>query len=491
MSAEKDANVLKCNYCNLVVNELLTFVQHKHEVMDTESLARICNSAFCADEIVKAKSLLYQSVSTNLRQIKRKKKEGKTNKDLVDIIEFFKSVDPEKFPTFVALDLNKLPPITFDHVDVTRLLKDITILQNEMKIVKSTYVTMDDLRKQKREIDVNLNHAIVENSYGNIGIKRGAYLPSLDYYDSGPMGLQHVDETSITGRNTTASYERNDENSKASRSFQTIAELSTDVSPTFIEIAIPSMAPMRGGEASKCDAVRSLASSDTKSNVVSSPIPVERVHERADLLVSSERDAMAGQFSSESTMPSERLHETSKGSSGMFVMKCISPPAQCEGNVLPMSTRNAPTTNRSYAACTAEEGEWKQPEVNSEWIQVQNNRYKNRFVGKKGSAIITPQCKFRAADVKLPMFINNVDKGASPSDIEQYIKHRTQVSVTLERISMRQEKEYDAYKILIPKHKLSLFMDDKMWPEGVTFRRFIDFGSRKYKNNYNERKPNG
>lgn len=65
------ASALKCNNCNLVVNELLTFVQNKHEVMDSESVVRICTSAFSSEEIVTAKSLLLNKLKQKYKLQKR------------------------------------------------------------------------------------------------------------------------------------------------------------------------------------------------------------------------------------------------------------------------------------------------------------------------------------------------------------------------------------------------------------------------------------
>ena len=41
-------------------------------------------------------------------------------------------------PKFVALDLSKLPPITFDSVDVSALLNTIKKTQNEVDILRAT-----------------------------------------------------------------------------------------------------------------------------------------------------------------------------------------------------------------------------------------------------------------------------------------------------------------------------------------------------------------
>ncbi|RVE52249.1 hypothetical protein evm_003039 [Chilo suppressalis] len=55
-------------------------------------------------------------------------------------------------PTFVAKELHKLPPVTFDHVDVTRLLKDINLLKANLADVvnklEESNNTIGELRAQ-------------------------------------------------------------------------------------------------------------------------------------------------------------------------------------------------------------------------------------------------------------------------------------------------------------------------------------------------------
>lgn len=159
-------------------------------------------------------------------------------------------------------------------------------------------------------------------------------------------------------------------------------------------------------------------------------------------------------------------------------------PTAVPANIPKAADIDLPT--RSFVEVARAAGIWKESNKSDEWVEVQRKRHRNRFIGKKGIAITTSDCKFKAADLQVPLFINNVDKGVSPVDIADYIKTKTQVEVMMEKIEMKQQKLYDAYKIFVPKHKLELFMEDKMWPEGITFRRFIDF-SKRNKNN----KPNG
>lgn len=45
--------------------------------------------------------------------------------------------------------------------------------------------------------------------------------------------------------------------------------------------------------------------------------------------------------------------------------------------------------------------------------------------------------------------------------------------MTLKKINMKQAKSYNAFKVFVPHNKLAMFLDDALWPEGVTCRRFV------------------
>lgn len=172
------SNAIKCNHCNIVINEVLAFIQNKAGIMDEESMTRLCVTAFSKEEITLAKKLLFESVETSRREIKRRK-EGKSQRDIEDIITLIKEIDPELLPIFVARDLHKLPPVTFDHLDATRILRDIIKLQEDIAVIKEKYVTMDDIKDMK---------AAIEPCYRsmNVNRKRGAGLLDNNFeYESG------------------------------------------------------------------------------------------------------------------------------------------------------------------------------------------------------------------------------------------------------------------------------------------------------------------
>lgn len=93
--------------------------------------------------------------------------------------------------------------------------------------------------------------------------------------------------------------------------------------------------------------------------------------------------------------------------------------------------------------------------------------------GKMGKAYVGPDGKFKAAIIKVPLFISNVCKQTSETDIIAYIKDNTQEDVTLFKINRKQEKRYNSFKLYVSKAKLELFLDNKFWPDGITFRRFV------------------
>ncbi|CAK1594993.1 unnamed protein product [Parnassius mnemosyne] len=409
---------VKCNNCNIVISELLAFIQNKADVMDEESIIRLCTSSFSSEEVVQAKNLLFESITTTSRKITRKK-EGKMQRDIEDIISVIKRTDPEKMPIFVAKDLQKLPPFTFDHVDATRLLKDIISLKNDMKIIKEKYVTLEMLEERVPFLEKNQN---IDKR------RRGYLLNNSLNVDSGPIGLTHIHSES-----TTATSEVNE-----------LARSDKDLPVLFSRDIPVSLAPV---SVHRCE----------ESSPVSSGAQLE-----ARTVVATNVANCAN------TATSALTH---------------SEPTPISGNGANKKDVTAMSSGRKrFSDVVREGGQWKPEAPKDEWILLQRRRLRNRFMAKKGKADLEVDCGFKAADVKIPFYIYNVDKNACVDDISKYIMSKTSVEVALERVNMRQKKEYEAYKFLIPKHKLSVFMDENIWPQGVSFRRFVTFNKRNDKN---------
>ncbi|XP_073951929.1 uncharacterized protein [Choristoneura fumiferana] len=148
----------------LIANELLAFIQNAIDTMDEVSIVQICKSNFKEDEICSGKALLFQTLG-KADQMPSRRRDGGI-KSLQDIITMFKATDPDEVPSFVAKELRKLPPVTFDHVDVTTLLKDIVTLKaNLAELSRKFDVSQDTITELRKEITTLRNSAPVTRSH--------------------------------------------------------------------------------------------------------------------------------------------------------------------------------------------------------------------------------------------------------------------------------------------------------------------------------------
>lgn len=159
----------------LIANELLAFLQQKLDVMDEVSAIQICATNFSEEDVAAAKLLLYKSLNKCDQMVSRRR-DG-TKKSIQDIITLLKETDPDDVPTFVARDLNKLPPVTFDHVDVTSLLKDIVVLKASLvdvqKRLDASQFAVADLRKELSDLR-NMVTVTGSPTASNVNTRRGA-----------------------------------------------------------------------------------------------------------------------------------------------------------------------------------------------------------------------------------------------------------------------------------------------------------------------------
>lgn len=173
----------------IIVNELLTFIQNKIDVLDELSILQICASNFTELEVETAKSELYNYLNCG-QHMTRRKGDDKVKKNLKDILRVLKESDPDNQPIFVARDLNRLPPVTFDHVDVTRLLKDLTYLKNEINNLRSDCVTKSEMM----QLQVSMRNDLLRNDLRHETMKRNVRTRKLK--TSGPAQAESKTEDS-------------------------------------------------------------------------------------------------------------------------------------------------------------------------------------------------------------------------------------------------------------------------------------------------------
>lgn len=419
-------NIVKCSQCNIVISEVLSFIQNKIDVMCNDSLIQICKSAFSEEEVKHAKCLLFQAIPHSKRMINRKSK-GKVTRDLEDIISLFKQTDPELIPVFVARDLHKLPPITFDHVDVTSLLRNILVLQSEVKYMKENFVTQSQVEEiYSRKI--SRQHPVlspIETTHCNINSHRGAcMLDESSYID-------------MCEANCTDQLFQKSETNIMSTDMQTNKKVT--VEPTSHRTNL-----------SRTDTSLLQPLALTGNECVS--VPLAQVASQAQRVEAPYKTTVVSPDRSQRN--AEEANER--------VQRTITESEQVECR----QSQPADMLEKSWANI-AQGGEWKQV--------INKRKIYNRFKGNKGRAVPTLDGKFKAADIKTMFYIYNVDKNATAEDIRDYVLNKTQVEISPELITMKQAKGYIAYKFRIPRHKLPVFLDENLWPEGISFRRFFSF----------------
>lgn len=442
----------------MVINELLTFVNNKIDVMKEDGISQICTSAFTELEIKTAKDLLFDSIPSARRK-KIRKGTGKTRRDIDDIVTLMKEGNPESFPIFVARDLHRLPPVYFDHVDTTRLLKDILKLQQDVHKINEQFATKEQLNMLALDLNalkltslVNVNDT--NTTVGRVNFKRGAAFRDSYEYNSGPMGLVHdVSENIVTNE----------------------GRKSPDDTETMYRNIIHSQTAHENGN-------HHLNASISKNNINNS-IEIDN-NSNVSVVCSRPCDSlvMTHSASPSAERPPPRLPPSSPAAVRVPSPAPARVPAPApnftsapeRGHVAARAAASEIERKQRSLADIVREGEWKKPEHNDEWIVYQKRRLRNRFVGNRGSATDAEDC-FKAADVKIPIYIYNVSKEVTVCQITRYIQRKTSLCVTMEKMNMKRPKDYDSYKIFVPKHKLSLFMSDEFWPDGIAYRRFVNF----------------
>ncbi|XP_053602879.1 uncharacterized protein LOC128670888 [Plodia interpunctella] len=341
------SKLLKCSSCNIVINEVLAFISNKIEVMDEESLGRLCVTGFSENDIKLAKDLLFESISTAKRK-KIRKRQGKALRDIDDIICVLKELRPEEIPVFVARELHKLPPVTFDHVDVTRLLKDNLKMRYDIDYLKEECVSKRQLEELKLEIENLKKASIVNNFQSKVNYKRGACLVDSFEYDSGPMGLPpaHIEQDISINHHLS---------SKNVCRYRPI-----------IEGSVESLTPTQTMNVSKSDvdagsADKPVADRDTCDALMTH-----------DVCLSPE--------------PAPPRHTAGPNQTDLCEIKTLT-----SSELLP------------EGESTSEEGKW---------IPVQN-RKRNRFAAKRGSAVVGDSTNFKAAATKVAIYIYNVSKATT------------------------------------------------------------------------------
>ena len=110
---------------SVIVDELLCFLANKIDVLPPQSIADLCRTTYDEGEIEAAKKRLCDlCADENSSRFRRRQGPKKSAVNLDDMMRLLQEKGTD-VPLFVARDLSRLPPITFDSIDVSSLLHGV------------------------------------------------------------------------------------------------------------------------------------------------------------------------------------------------------------------------------------------------------------------------------------------------------------------------------------------------------------------------------
>ena len=152
-----------------IINEVLCFIMNKWGCIDVDVLTRLC-LVMSDNEIEAAKDIIFSHLHDKNDTTAFKKRrhatkgEGKSKKEknLGDIFCLLEEKGDKALPDFVAFDLGKLPPITFDSVDVSVLLRKIDNLECSVKLLMDGMNTVTNTNASICDMSKKLDSRVCE-----------------------------------------------------------------------------------------------------------------------------------------------------------------------------------------------------------------------------------------------------------------------------------------------------------------------------------------
>ena len=110
----------------LIENELLCFLSTKMDIMTTDHLVKVCCDFYTEREIKSAKKSVHDACGMDGAPVTRNGAD-KSEKNVRDILLIMH--ETEDVPRFVAHYLNRLPPVSINHLDATSMIQKMNQLR--------------------------------------------------------------------------------------------------------------------------------------------------------------------------------------------------------------------------------------------------------------------------------------------------------------------------------------------------------------------------
>ena len=131
--------------------ELLRFVQRKCCILAFDDIVNLCTSFYSLKEIEKARNLLSEYVIDRRLTKRTGSDREKARRSMNDIVKT--CLDPlTQLPQFYAIDISRLPPVGVDHVDISAVLQEVSLLRQEVRVISELRAELEELKAFRQNL---------------------------------------------------------------------------------------------------------------------------------------------------------------------------------------------------------------------------------------------------------------------------------------------------------------------------------------------------
>jgi len=125
-------------------NEMLCFIRDKCKVLPFDDIVKICADFYKDEEVLAAKEMIERSMPDRLPKRQGLNKRKTTIEDVVKVC-----LNPNHvLPTYYAVDMARLPPVSATHCDMSAVLLELQALRSEVREVNGLRNEIACLKQQ-------------------------------------------------------------------------------------------------------------------------------------------------------------------------------------------------------------------------------------------------------------------------------------------------------------------------------------------------------
>lgn len=481
----------------VIIDELLCFLTNKVNSLSTDVITKLCVEFYDEEVIVSSKNRLFElCADENNDRNRRRQGTNKNSDNIKDIIKLIQEKG-SNIPTFVAHNLGNLPPIQFDHVDVTVLLSEIKKTQSEVAKLRKCSTAQHDCMKDLLSASGDLSsRVLVLEDYsqsqinsmatGNSLSTRPRPMPTADVNDANPGPINTTPIMSTTNRSTSDGAPFTTQNTTATPTRQVTRPTTVHDTTGRTDDSDDETIRMRPNSAE---------TSATEENAAANPATSTTSHTTSAMTSRTNDETTRGEISdADPTVRSIGSDSPATTTTGTTTAAPIAyNVAVRTGNT---QAAQGLTTSTAPACATGNSST-----VQGQWFRVHSAKGKTRHIPEgeqnlnggagttnkvRSSATVQIQPRsFRQQGIKgknkstgirtvkrvqrpriAKVFATGFKPGVTAADLKEYLSNQLCLDMDVEPVIPRSDRPtYVSFRINCECPNPTVFMDEELWPE--------------------------